>query len=73
MNENAMRHIEDHIPELADAAIKQAYWSALASGSSVLECSDGILYEVSPDGSKRQIKKVKPPLPVTIGQRLELP
>jgi hypothetical protein len=72
MNENAMQHIEDHIPELADAAIKQAYWSALASGSSVLECSDGIMYEVSPDGSKREIKKVKTPLAVTIGQKLEL-
>jgi hypothetical protein len=73
MNENAMQHIEEHIPELADAAIKQAYWSALSSGSSVLECSDGIMYEVSPDGSKREIKKVKPPLDISGMQRLELP
>jgi hypothetical protein len=73
MNENAMKHIEEHIPELADSAIKQAYWSALASGSIVLECMDGVLYEVSPDGSKREIRKVKPPVEVSIGQRLELP
>jgi hypothetical protein len=73
MNENAMKHIEEHIPELADSAIKQAYWSALASGSNVLECADGVMYEVSPDGSRREIKKVKPPVAVTVGQRLVLP
>jgi hypothetical protein len=73
MNENAMQHIEEHIPELADSAIKQAYWSALSSGSNVLECSGGVMYEVSPDGTKREIKKVKPPVAVAIGQRLELP
>lgn len=35
--EQAIRYLEEHIPELANAATKQAYWQALAAGSSVLE------------------------------------
>ena len=36
LSEEAMCFLEEHIPELADIACKEAYWSALASGSSVL-------------------------------------
>jgi len=36
LSEEAMTFLEGHIPELADVAFKQAYWSALASGYSVL-------------------------------------
>ena len=35
LSEEAMCFLEDHIPELAEVAFKQAYWAALASGSSV--------------------------------------
>jgi hypothetical protein len=36
LSEKAMSFLEEHIPELASVASKQAYWTALASGSSVL-------------------------------------
>jgi hypothetical protein len=45
INEASMRFLEENIPELADAAIKQAYWQALASGSSVLVCENDVLVE----------------------------
>lgn len=45
ITENSLNYLEEHIPELADVAIKQAYWQALASGSSVLEARDGVLVE----------------------------
>jgi hypothetical protein len=32
LSEEAMCFLEEHIPELADVAFKQAYWAALASG-----------------------------------------
>jgi len=32
LNEESISFLEEHIPELADAAFKQAYWAALASG-----------------------------------------
>ena len=73
IDEQALQHLEEHIPELADSAIKQAYWQALASGSSVLEHENGTIYEVFPDGTRKPVKQVEPPTPVTLGEKLELP
>ena len=72
LSEEAMRFLEEHIPELADAAFKQAYWAALASGSSVLISEKGSLMEVFPDGKRKFIKQLAPSTPVTRGQRLEI-
>jgi hypothetical protein len=67
-----MRFLEEHIPEQAEMALKQAYWRALASGSSVLMSENGALIEVHPDGTKKIIKQIPPPTPVILGQRLEI-
>ena len=72
LNEEAMRFLEENIPELADAAVKQAYWQALASGSSVLESENDTVIEIHPDGTRKIIKKIEPSTPVKKGQRLEL-
>ncbi len=72
LSEKSIRYLEEHIPDLAEAAIIKAYWQALASGSSVLECRNGLLVEVHPDGTEKIIRKMKPPVKVAIGQRLEL-
>lgn len=39
IDEKAMQFLEEHIPEQATMALKQAYWQALASGSSVSWCA----------------------------------
>lgn len=70
--EQTISFLEDHIPDLADVAIKQAYWRALASGSNVLECENGFLIEVHPDGTRKNIRKMKLPVKVVLGQRLEI-
>ena len=72
LNEAALNYLEEHIPELAEAAFKQAYWAALASGSSVLMSENGNLVEVFPDGKRKIIKPLPQPTPVTPGQKLEL-
>ncbi len=69
LSEEAISYLEEHIPELADAAFTQAYWAALASGSSVLISENGKLIEVFPDGTKKFIKHLPPPTPATPGQR----
>ncbi|MBF0439628.1 MAG: hypothetical protein HQL93_10965 [Magnetococcales bacterium] len=69
-NEDAMRHMEEQIPELAKIATRQAYLQALASGSTVLESINDALYEVSPDGTKKLIKQLPPSTPMRIGQRI---
>lgn len=72
MNEKTLSFLEEHIPELAEAALKQAYWRALASGSSVLQAEGNSLVEVHPDGTKTYIKTLPPSVPVEKGQRLEI-
>ena len=49
-NEKCLQFLEEHIPDLAAVAFKQAYWQALAEGSSVLEVENGAIVEVFPDG-----------------------
>ena len=71
LSEKAIDYLEEHIPELAEIAFKQAYWAALASGSSVLVSENGDLVEVFPDGKHKFIKHLLPAIPVTRGQRLE--
>ena len=72
LSEEAMSFLEEHIPELAEIAFKQAYWAALASGSSVLIRENGNLVEVFPDGTRKFIKSLPPLIPVTRGQRLKI-
>ena len=38
LNEETMTYLEEHIPELANSAVKIAYWQALASGFSAYCC-----------------------------------
>jgi len=72
LSEKEISYLEEHIPELADAAFTQAYWAALASGSSVLVSENGKLMEIFPDGTKKFIKQLTPPTPATPGQRYTL-
>lgn len=72
MTEESMRFLEEHIPDLADAALKQAYWQALATGSSVLVSEEGALVEIFPDGTRKVLKQLEPQTEVILGQRLEL-
>lgn len=67
--EQTMRFLEEHIPELAQSAVTQAYWQALASGCSVLESDNGVIYEVFPDGTHKVVKTITPPSPVTLGEK----
>lgn len=72
LSEKALDYLEKHIPELAEVAFKQAYWAALASGSSVLVSENGSLVEVFPDGTRQFIKKLPAWIPVRRGQKIEL-
>lgn len=70
MDEKTILFLEEHIPELADVAFKQAYWQALAEGSKVLKVENNCLVEVSPDGSPKMIKELPAQIKVTPGQKL---
>ena len=72
IDEKAMQFLEEHIPEQATMALKQAYWQALASGNSVLVCEDGELVEKHPDGTRKILKKIPPPTETIPGKRWEI-
>jgi hypothetical protein len=72
LNEEEVSYLEEHIPELAEIALKQAFWAALASGSSVLISQNGKLVEIFPDGSQKFIKNLAPSISVVRGQRFEI-
>ncbi len=72
MNEKMLRYLEESIPELAEAAVTQAYWQALAAGHSVLTAENGMLIEVYPDGIRKIIKKLAPPIPIEKGLKLQI-
>lgn len=72
MDEKTLRHLEESIPELAEAAVKLAYWQALEAGHSVLKTERGMLIEVRPDGTKKILKKLAPAVPVTKGLKIEI-
>jgi len=71
LSEEELDYLEAHIPELAEVAFKQAYWAALASGSSVLISENDNLVEVFPNGKRKFIKKLSPSIPAIRGQKLE--
>ena len=71
-NEKTMRFLEEHMPELAEAAVRLAYWRTLAFGNSVIEYKNGDLVKIHPDGTEEFIKKLPLSIPVTPGQILEI-
>jgi hypothetical protein len=71
-NEKAIAYLEEHIPELAEAAVKQAYWQTLAAGNSVMISDNGVIKEVFPDGTSNIIKENKPFIKVQKGQIIKL-
>jgi len=64
MFEDALNRLEASVPALSGQAFDAARRQALASGLSVVETENGVLFEVFPDGRKVRIKAV--PLPQTI-------
>lgn len=73
LTEENMLFLEEQIPELAESAVRQAYWDALNSGSSVLEYQNGALIEVFPDGTHKFVKKLPSQSKVKPGQTFKIP
>ena len=71
-DEKTICFLEEQLPELFEAAVKQAYWQALASGGSVLISRDGALVEIFPDGTERVIKELPTTTLVIPGQILKI-
>ena len=61
LTEKEIDYLEQQIPELAEMALRKAYWQTLASGDSVLVADDGQLIDVQPDGTRTVLKTIEKP------------
>jgi len=69
--EAELENIDQELPSLFAAAVKNAYNQALASNVKVLVSGSHGLYQVFPDGSRELIKKADyEPLHVPAGMRV---
>ena len=67
MSDQDIQQIESQFPAVSGSAFAAAREQVLASGQSVLESQDGVIYEVFPDGRKVAVKRIEPPTPVGSG------
>ncbi len=66
-NEEKEQHTWDALPARSGEAFKVARARALASGLPVLHSDGGVIYEISQNGVRREIKRIDPPVPVKKG------
>ena len=67
MSDHDIQILESQFPAASGSAFANARQRVLASGQSILESKDGIIYEVFPDGRREVVKQVEPPVPVAKG------
>ena len=53
--------MESQFPAVSGSAFAAARDLVLASGQSVLQSQDGVIYEVFPDGRRVPVKNIEPP------------
>ena len=61
MSDQDIQQLESQFPAVSGPAFAAAREQVLASGQSVLQSQDGVIYEVFPDGRKVAVKKIEPP------------
>jgi len=59
--------LETQFPAISGSAFMKARELVLASGQSVLQTCNGIIYEVFPDGRSKPVKRVEPPVHIIPG------
>ncbi|HZM05676.1 MAG TPA: hypothetical protein VFC44_21960 [Candidatus Saccharimonadales bacterium] len=67
MSDQDIQKLESQFPAVSGSAFAAARAQVLASGQSVLESRDGVIYEVFPDGHRVPVKKIEPPTQVVSG------
>ena len=72
MSEETINQLEASVPALSGQAFDAARQRTLASGQSVLQTENGVLFEVFPNGRKVRVKAVPPPEMVVSGQRFAI-
>jgi hypothetical protein len=69
MSEPEITELETQFPAMSGAAFTAAREETLASGQSVLESENGVIYEVFPDGTRIERKRIEPPTCIPAGTK----
>jgi hypothetical protein len=69
VSDHDIEQLESEFPAVSGQAFAAAREKVLASGQSVLQAEDGVIYRVQSDGRKEKVKEIEPPTVVQIGTR----
>jgi hypothetical protein len=72
MSDQDIQNLESQFPAASGSAFAAAREQALASGQSVLQSKQGVIYEVFPDGTRKRVKDIEPPTPVMPGRKITI-
>ena len=72
MSDQDIQKLESQFPAVSGSAFATARARVLASGQSVLQSQDGVIYEVFPDGRKVAVKKIEPPTQAVYGCKITI-
>ncbi len=61
ISDQEIQQLENQFPAVSGSAFAAARERVLASGQSVLQSQDGVIYEVFPDGRRAVVKEIEPP------------
>ncbi len=67
MSDQDIQQLENQFPAVSGSAFAAARDQVLASGQSVLQSQDDVIYEVFPDGHRVEVKRIEPPIQVKAG------
>jgi hypothetical protein len=70
--EQIIIELETRFPALSGAAFATARKETLAAGQSVLQSENGVIYEVFPDGSRTERKRIEAPISIPAGTRISI-
>jgi len=72
MSDQDLQKLESEFPAVSGSAFAEARKQVLASGQSVLQSQDGVIYEVFPDGRRVEVKKIEPPTQYITGSVFQI-
>lgn len=72
MSDQDLQQLENQFPAVSGSAFAEARKQVLASGQSVLQSQDGVIYEVFPDGRRVEVKKIEPPTQYITGSVFQI-
>lgn len=72
LDEQQLEQLERDYPAASGVAFSNAFQQAVQAGLSVMVSENGSLFEVFPDGQRRFVKSIAPPIPAQPGRKIEI-